>query len=441
MKKHTKTLLGIGLLALLIIALTACEANGNDTLSGSGTLSALKVSVVPEVSGKIVNINVEEGSQVKAGDVLIQIEDDVFAAQKDQADAAVAVAEATLSAAQAQLAYVKLQYELALDGARFSDLQSRQSAWSQPTSEDFKPVWYYTKAEQIAAAEKALDATLEKLEERHAMLENELEKAGAKSFVDLEFKLAEAQTRLTIANITFATAQASTDEHLKEAAENAQDLAQSAFDNALKLYNDALSTSAAEDVLNARAEVAVAQSSYDSAQDLLMSLRTGEESGQVKVAQNAVIQAEAAIEQAEAGLLQAKAAQTLAQLQQDRTQIKAPIDGIVLTRNVELGDIAVAGGSVMTIAEMSELDLIIYVPETWYGQLKLSQEVEIKVDSFPNEVFKGKVVKIADQAEFTPRNVQTADGRATTVYAVRIVVPNPQLRLKPGMPADVDFGK
>ena len=172
-----------------------------------------------------------------------------------------------------------------------------------------------------------------------------------------------------------------------------------------------------------------------------MSLRTGEESGQVKVAQNAVIQAEAAIEQAEAGLLQAKAAKTLAQLQQDRTQIKAPIDGIVLTRNVELGDIAVAGGSVMTIAEMSELDLIIYVPETWYGQLKLSQEVEIKVDSFPNEVFKGKVVKIADQAEFTPRNVQTADGRATTVYAVRIVVPNPQLRLKPGMPADVDFGK
>lgn len=441
MKKHTKTLLGIGLLALLIIALTACEANGNDTLSGSGTLSALKVSVVPELSGKIVNINVEEGSQVKAGDVLIQIEDDVFAAQKDQADAAVAVAEATSSAAQAQLAYVKSQYELALDGARFSDLQSRQSAWSQPTSEDFKPVWYYTKAEQIAAAEKALDATLEKLEERHAMLENELEKAGAKSFVDLEFKLAEAQTRLTIANITFATAQASTDEHLKEAAENAQDLAQSAFDNALKLYNDALSTSAAEDVLNARAEVAVAQSSYDSAQDLLMSLRTGEESGQVKVAQNAVIQAEAAIEQAEAGLLQAKAAQTLAQLQQDRTQIKASIDGIVLTRNVELGDIAVAGGSVMTIAEMSELDLIIYVPETWYGQLKLSQEVEIKVDSFPNEVFKGKVVKIADQAEFTPRNVQTADGRATTVYAVRIVVPNPQLRLKPGMPADVDFGK
>jgi len=95
----------------------------------------------------------------------------------------------------------------------------------------------------------------------------------------------------------------------------------------------------------------------------------------------------------------------------------------------------------MSIAEMSEMDLVVYVSETWYGQLKLNQEVRITVDSFPNEVFNGRVVKIAEQAEFTPRNVQTADGRATTVYAVRIVVPNPQLRLKPGMPADVDFAK
>lgn len=441
MEKHTKAILVLTLLLTLALTLTACEGNGEEILTGSGTLSALKVNVVPELSGKIIKINVEEGSQVKAGDVLITIEDDVFSAQTDQADAAVGVAEATLNAAQAQLAYVKSQYELALDGARFDDLQNRQSAWNQDLTEDFKPAWYYSKPEQREAAEKAVEKAHEKLEERQEMLEKELDKAGAKSFVGLEAQLAEAQTRLTIANMTFATAQASTDEHLKEAAESAQDLAQSTFDNALKLYNDALSTSAAEDVLKARAEVAVAQSSYDSAQDLLMSLRTGEESGQVKVAQNAVIQAEAAIEQAEAGLLQAKAAQALAQLQQDRTQIKAPIDGIVLTRNVELGDIALAGGSVMTIAEMSELDLIIYVPETWYGQLKLNQEVEIKVDSFPNEVFKGKVVKIADQAEFTPRNVQTADGRATTVYAVRIVVPNSQLRLKPGMPADVDFGK
>ena len=57
------------------------------------------------------------------------------------------------------------------------------------------------------------------------------------------------------------------------------------------------------------------------------------------------------------------------------------------------------------------------------------------------QVGPGEVARVADQAEFTPRNVQSADGRATTVYAVKITVPNPSLRLKPGMPADIDFGR
>ena len=441
MNKNIKHILTFGLLLLLVLGITACESNGKDTLAGSGTLSSLKVSVVPEVSGKIKEITVEEGAAVKAGDTLILLEDEILVAQLTQADSAVALAEASLEAAQAQLEYVKAQRDLAIDGARFNDLQARQAGWAQPSPEDFQPVWYFNKEEQKTAAEAAASAALEKLKERKDILANELEKTGAKNFVELETKLAEAQTRLNVANMTLASAELSKDNRLKEAAENAQDLAQSAFDNALKLYNDALTTTAADAVLDARAEVAVAQSSYDSALDLLMSLRTGEDSGQVRVAQNAVTQAESAITQAQAGLEQAKAAQALAQLQLDRATIKAPIDGIVVSRNVEVGDIAVAGGNVMTIAEMSEMDLIVYVPETWYGQLKLNQDVEIRVDSFPNEVFKGKLVKISDQAEFTPRNVQTADGRATTVYAVRIVVPNPQLRLKPGMPADVDFGK
>ena len=67
--------------------------------------------------------------------------------------------------------------------------------------------------------------------------------------------------------------------------------------------------------------------------------------------------------------------------------------------------------------------------------------MDISVDSFPSETFKGEVVRIADKAEYTPRNVQSADGRATTVYAIKILVPNPNQRLNPGMPADVDFGK
>jgi multidrug resistance efflux pump len=82
----------------------------------------------------------------------------------------------------------------------------------------------------------------------------------------------------------------------------------------------------------------------------------------------------------------------------------------------------------------------VYIPETEYGKVKLGDQVSITVDSFPGETFIGNVVYISDQAEFTPRNVQTIEGRKTTVYAVKLSVPNPDLELKPGMPADVTFG-
>ena len=61
------------------------------------------------------------------------------------------------------------------------------------------------------------------------------------------------------------------------------------------------------------------------------------------------------------------------------------------------------------------------------------------MDSFPGETFPAKVTKIANQAEFTPQNVQTQEGRQTTVYAVELTVDNPDGKLKPGMPVDVTF--
>ena len=93
----------------------------------------------------------------------------------------------------------------------------------------------------------------------------------------------------------------------------------------------------------------------------------------------------------------------------------------------------------MTIAPLDELKLTVYISEENYGEVKLGQSVEIQVDSFPGEKFQGVVVYIADQAEFTPRNVQTVEGRKTTVYAIKILVDNPTGELKPGMPTDVIF--
>ena len=93
----------------------------------------------------------------------------------------------------------------------------------------------------------------------------------------------------------------------------------------------------------------------------------------------------------------------------------------------------------MTIASLDELILTVYVSEENYGQVRLGQSVEIQVDSFPGEKFQGDVVYIADQAEFTPRNVQTVEGRKTTVFAIKILVDNPPGELKPGMPTDAIF--
>jgi multidrug efflux pump subunit AcrA (membrane-fusion protein) len=93
----------------------------------------------------------------------------------------------------------------------------------------------------------------------------------------------------------------------------------------------------------------------------------------------------------------------------------------------------------MVIGQLDEVELVVYIPETEYGNIYLEQEVSIEVDSFPGESFAATVVYISDQAEFTPRNVQTEEGRRATVYAVRLLVPNPEGKLKPGMPADVAF--
>lgn len=118
-------------------------------------------------------------------------------------------------------------------------------------------------------------------------------------------------------------------------------------------------------------------------------------------------------------------------------RIRSPIDGVVLLRAAEPGEVTTAGGSLLIIANLDEMTLTIYIPEDQYGKFYLGQEYPIAVDSFPERVFWGKVTHISDKAEFTPQNIRTVEGRKSTVYAIRLTVPNPDHDLKPGMPADV----
>jgi HlyD family secretion protein len=88
---------------------------------------------------------------------------------------------------------------------------------------------------------------------------------------------------------------------------------------------------------------------------------------------------------------------------------------------------------------LDNLTITVYVPEDRYGEISLGQSATLTVDSFPGENFATTVCAIAEQAEFTPRNVQTVEGRSSTVFAIKLLVTDPNGKLKPGMPATVVF--
>jgi len=122
-------------------------------------------------------------------------------------------------------------------------------------------------------------------------------------------------------------------------------------------------------------------------------------------------------------------------------KVRSPIDGVVLDRLIEPGELTIPGSTLMNVGDLNNLTLTVYVPEDRYGQVYLGQTYPVTVDSFPGVVFDGMVSHIADQAEFTPRNVQTVEGRKNTVFAIRLSLTNTTQDLKPGMWADVNLGQ
>jgi multidrug resistance efflux pump len=224
-------------------------------------------------------------------------------------------------------------------------------------------------------------------------------------------------------------------------AQDSLDAAQTELQDAQQAYDALLNTDAADRVLKARAAVSVARERHEVALDNLSRLQTGEYSSQVKIASLSLEQAKNGLQQAQSAVNQAEANLALLDTQLGKLTVYAPIDGVILTRNVEPGEFVQPGAAAITMADLKELTITVYVPEDRYGEISLGQEATVTVDSFPNETFTAKITFIADQAEFTPRNVQTVQGRSATVYAVKLKVSDPDGKLKLGMPADVVFTK
>jgi HlyD family secretion protein len=170
--------------------------------------------------------------------------------------------------------------------------------------------------------------------------------------------------------------------------------------------------------------------------------RLAEGQAALRLAQSNLKKIEASEQDVEAARAQVAAAQAaldVAETQLDHTRLRAPYGGIILSRNVEPGEVVTPSQEVLSIADLSTVDLKVFVAETEIGRITPGQPAAVKIDTFPDKVYDGRVAYISPQAEFTPKIIQTHKERVKLVYLVKVSVPNPHFELKSGMPADVWF--
>jgi HlyD family secretion protein len=425
---NIKRWISLGLL-ISLVTVSGCSGQGTtnvSTLKASGTISITSIQVAPEISGKILEIKVNKGDSVKTGDILFSLEDKLLKAQFDQADAAVQVALARLSGAQTQ-------YDLTKQAIRKQEKSVIIADWKTSPPDSATTGWYFQKEEKISALRSLVGAAENNLEDAISNLEVVLKSASTQDFISAEKRLNQAEIAHNIADITLKDAQSARDtNHIEDTAQDEADAAQTELNAAKDSYNQSLSSNEASKVLDARAKVAVAEARLINTLNALDREQTGDQSLQVKEAQSLLDQAISAVTQAKANL-------DFATTQLARAVVTSPISGVVLSNPVNAGEVVAVGAAILEIGELDQVSLDVYISENQYGQIKLGQTAIVKVDSFPTKTFEGKVTYISDQAEFTPRTVQTVESRSTTVYKVEITIPNPNHDLKSGMPADATF--
>jgi HlyD family secretion protein len=192
---------------------------------------------------------------------------------------------------------------------------------------------------------------------------------------------------------------------------------------------------------------------YESAKESLEQLNEGFRKENIRAAKAKLAEGEAVLRQAKSNLKmievkekEVEAAQAhvraaeallrLAEVQLGFTRLISPFRGIIASRNIEPGEVVSPGQEVISIADLSVVDLKIFIDETEIGNVKPGQPVDVKIDTFPDKIYKGKITFISPEAEFTPKIIQTQKERVKLVYLVKVAISNPDLELKPGMPAD-----
>lgn len=412
------------------------------TLTVSGTIEAVSSVISPEVAGRVTMVLVAEGSPVKLGDTLFNLDAALLNAQIEASQQGLVTAQKAVETAQAALATTQANLDLALAAAMQESAAVRAADWQPQSVQGYtQPGGSFTTEEMLLAAEAEVETAQQEQEELTQALQTLYEDPASAGFVNAEKDLITTRSAVQTAIDVLTKASTSGNADLKDLAQTLYDDALAALEEAQSNYDSEAETDIGVEMLAQKRELVLAEERLQAARMRLLSLQTGENSLKVKAARAAHDQAQAGLAQAQQAVSQAQANLDLLNVQLSKLTVTAPMDGVVLTRSIEPGEVLSPASPALTLGILDPLTITVYVPESEIGLLSIGLMADLSVDSFPGEVFSAQIVHIADQAEFTPRNVQTTESRKTTVFAVRLQLDNPDGRLKPGMPADVSFAR
>lgn len=402
--KRARTVLLILTLVSLGSACAGPESHERAPLRATGFIEGEQVTVASEVQGLVIRVLVARGDPVARGDLVIELDGASLRSQRGEA-------QAVLSGARANL-------DRLLAGARSEELAAARAKLEEAQAARDGAQSAVLNAQELIATPQSLNLQIEEARTQLRLAEQEVERREA--------ELEETKVQHGVYS------------------ERGGDIARS-WDLRLDAARARLAQAQA-DVAGAQAYLSALVDQRDNPLTLTADLHRAE--GEYEQAIARELAARARLEQLEAGPTDEERALAVAQVRQAEAgvgladariaqlNLYAPMDGSVSTLSAGVGETAMAGEPLLTIVNLDEVTLVLYIPVDQVARVRLGQRAEVTVDAFSQRTFFGEVERIAGEAEFTPRHVQTREERVNLVLAVDVRVPNPDHALRPGMPAD-----
>jgi HlyD family secretion protein len=408
-------------------------------LVASGFVEADEASVTTELGGRIVALHADEGGQVDKGDVLVELDDSFVLAQVEMAEAELAVVEAMLAQVRAGVREETLDHARSVVKQAEVAQESARIAW-----QDAEAMLDNPQDLEVAISAAGAQLGVLDLQVRQAQAMANSAQVGrdlASDVVQMLEDLDGSTVRIPVAPGVVIKRNVRLPVDVLPAARHEQAVATYQSWEAWTGLDQA-------EVARDGAEAYLTELRQQIANPLVLEAQVNAAEAQYKVATAAVAVAQAQVDGLQIGATPEQIAAVEAQVEIARTTLEAlevqlekltldaPITGLVLARPVHVGEVALPGAPLMTLADLTHVTLTIYVPEDQLGKVQIGQPVSVTVDAYPDRTFGGTVTFVASEAEFTPKNVQTREERVNMVFAVKVELPNPDQALKPGMPAD-----